>query len=298
MRWLDGEKFRHIEEEGTTAFRVADGGGSSVDRFATTALVSAGREEDVRRIAADVPAFAVRTGWSVRRILGRTRVHAPGAEDVPFALDGNAVADPREEVRESGLVFEVDFSQSYSPGLFCDQRANRRILRKLAPARVLNTFAYTCAFSVAAAAAGAVTTSVDVSKASLQRGRRNFELNGLELDGHRFVAEDTRTYMERLARRGETFDAIILDPPTFGRGGGKKTFRIERDFPDLMRLAASLAAPGAVVLLSCNFSGWQGADLRGMAKDVLPRGTRFAPEGEQADFLPGSGSVTVWAHLP
>jgi 23S rRNA (cytosine1962-C5)-methyltransferase len=170
-------------------------------------------------------------------------------------IHGNP-ASPKRIATERSLLFEVDFSLGYNPGLFTDQRANRVFLSDLAPKRLLNTFAHTCAFSVAAAASGAETLSVDISKSSLARGRRNFELNSLDTTGHRFVAEDVPTFLRRLAKRGEKFDAIILDPPTFGRGGGGKTFRFERDFPQLLADSLALSTPGASILLSTNCTSW------------------------------------------
>src|SRR4029077_8305013 len=105
----------------------------------------------------------------------------------------------------------------YSVGLFVDQRENRRYVREMEPKRLLNCFAYTCSFSVAAAAGGAQTVNVDLLKKNLARGRENFALNALSTADHRFIADDVRPVLRRLARRGEKFDMIILDPPTFSR---------------------------------------------------------------------------------
>jgi len=276
---------------GTTAFRLAWGGGCEVQRFATSALVSARSEDEAGGLAREMAAWCGRSGWAPARVFRRILVRGPGGNDTPALIGGEAGASPRELVSESGLAFEVDFSASYSPGLFCDQRANRDFLRHLGPSRVLNTFAYTCAFSVAAAASGAQTVSVDISKSSLQRGRRNFELNGIGTAGHRFVTEDVPTYLARLARRGEQFDAIILDPPTFGRGRGKRTFRVGRDLPDLVRAALAVAAPGARILLSTNFQEWSRNDLR----EFVPRGTRIESVTPGPDFLECPSSVSVWA---
>jgi hypothetical protein len=165
------------------------------------------------------------------------------------------------------------------------------------PRRVLNTFAYTCAFSVAAASVGAETVSVDVSKSSLQRGRRNFELNRIPAEGHRFIPEDVPTFLRHLIKRGEAFDAIILDPPTFGRSGAGKTFRFERDFPALLECALRLSAPGGAMLLSTNFTAWDKAALIECARGILPSKTKFHKIPTPADFFGNAPSATVWALL-
>src|SRR5256884_275046 len=139
-----------------------------------------------------------------------------------------------EGTTEHRLKFGVDFGAGYSVGLFIDQRENRKFVRQLKPKRILNCFAYTCSFSVAAASASAQTVNVDLSKKSLERGRRNFELNVLSTEGHKFIADDVRPVLQRLARRGEKFDMIILDPPTFSRTKGGAAFHVERDFEDVI----------------------------------------------------------------
>src|SRR5262249_20095902 len=144
-------------------------------------------------------------------------------------------------VTERHLRFGIDFTAGYSAGLFLDQRENRSHLRRIAPRRLLNCFAYTCSFSVAAASAGALTLNIDLSSKSLGRGRDNFALNNLSTVDQRFIADDVFAVLPRLARRGEKFDAIILDPPTFSRSHEGKAFQVERDFEKLLLGAVELA---------------------------------------------------------
>ena len=295
--WISADAFQAIEGEGTTAFRIRSGGPVVVERFGGAALVSIEAGGNDAQIAAEVLSFARDIGWDCSRVFARQMVCSPGLDDRPRLVAGEG-AHTVELAREGGLMYEVDFAAGYSVGLFCDQRANRAYLRGRKVARLLNTFAHTCAFSVAAASGGAATTSVDVSKACLERGRRNFELNGLAMAGHRFVAEDVGVYIGRLARRGERFDAIILDPPTFGRGGGRRTFRIERDFAGLVRAAGEVSEDGGVILLSTNFRAWGTARLEGIGRANLPAGTVFECGPLQRDFLAGEGASSVWALLP
>src|ERR1700677_1572641 len=153
------------------------------------------------------------------------------------------------EESEAGLKYRLDFAGGDSSGLFIDQRVNRGRLAAMKPKRLLNTFAYTCSFSVVAAKAGAETVSVDLSRRSLTRGEENFSRNGMDPKaGHRFLADDALAVLPRLARRGETFDAIVLDPPTFSRNQSGAAFKVQRDFERLVGLALDVAAPGARVL--------------------------------------------------
>lgn len=289
--WIDPVAAAEIEAAGTTAFRLCTGGSFSVERFGDSALISARTREDIRILAGNLQAWSAGAAWIPARTFARLLVRGPGGSDVPALIAGDGAAP--QVVRENGLLYEVDFSLGYSPGLFCDQRANRLFLKNLGPRRVLNTFAHTCAFSVSAAASGAETVSVDISKSALERGRRNFALNNFDPSGHRFIVEDVAAYLARLIRRGEAFDAIILDPPTFGRGGGRRTFRIERDFETLFRAALAVCAPGAAVLLSTNYAAWDAGHLKSLARTLLPRHARLHVEPPQPDFPKRSPSVWV-----
>ncbi|MDX2080768.1 MAG: class I SAM-dependent methyltransferase [Terrimicrobiaceae bacterium] len=293
-RWLDVGAWANLLDSGTDAFRLMSGtGGQRVERFGESVLVSVGRDDELPDLLRDLDDYGVKVQWVPGAIYGRHLVRSPGRSDVPFVIRGTPAAEP--VAHEDGLAFTLDFGSGYSPGLFPDQRENRRELRRLRPLRLLNTFAYTGAFSVVAAAVGAETVSVDISKAALDRARRNFELNGLELHPHRFVVEDVPTYLRRLERRGDRFDAIVLDPPTFGRGGGGKTFRIERDWQELVTLAAAALQRPGVILLSCNFASWTASDLREQSAGALPRGTVFRASRRPEDFPPGTGAESVWA---
>jgi len=291
--WISPQLAGDLLAEGTNAFRIASGHGFWIERFGDTALISLRPGPDAKTLAASIDL----TGWNPKRVFVRHLVRNPGEKDTPVLLIGEAQSSPLETVSERGLLYELDFSASYSPGLFTDQRLNRLFLRECRPQRVLNTFAYTCAFSVAAASYGAETVSVDVSKSSLQRGRRNFELNQIPPDGHRFVPEDVPTFLRRLIKRGEIFDAIILDPPTFGRSGAGKTFRFERDFPALLECAHQLSALGAAILLSTNFTAWGEASLIDCARGILPSKTKFHQIPAPPDFFGNAPSATVWALL-
>lgn len=167
-------------------------------------------------------------------------------------------------VREHEWQLEIRLYDGLSTGLFLDQRDNRRFVaewvrdrakRSGRPPAVLNTFAYTCAFSVAAAKAGATTASVDVSGRYLDWGKRNFQHNGLDPAAHRFAKMDTFEFVSYAKRKGLKFDLIILDPPSFASGNKKKGIRPWSSVADYARLvgeASALLNPKGVLFASTN----------------------------------------------
>lgn len=127
--------------------------------------------------------------------------------------------------------------------------------KELRGAKVLNTFAYTCGFSVACAVAGAATTSVDVSGKYLDWGKRNFTLNGLDAQSHRFARMDTFEFIQYAQRKGLSYDLIILDPPSFATANKKKkipAWSSTQHFPKLIREAAEILTPGGAIFASTN----------------------------------------------
>ena len=185
-------------------------------------------------------------------------------EASPQLIFGDAATDP-VIIRENGVKFELSFNEGYSVGLFLDQRDNRRrfLVNHVAAdfplfpggakgAEVLNTFAYTCGFSVCAALADARTTSLDLSKKYLEWGKRNFALNGLDASAHDFIFGDAFDWMRRLAKKGRLFDAIVLDPPTFSQSKAGGAFQSEKDFGRLAGAALPLLKPGGVLFASTN----------------------------------------------
>ena len=125
--------------------------------------------------------------------------------------------------------------------------------RPIHPAcELLNVFAYTCAFSVCAATAGARTTSLDLSRNYLDWGRRNFALNGLNPAGHDFIYGEAFGWLRRLAKKGRSFDVIVLDPPTFSQSKEHGVFRAEKDYRRLVAAALPLLRRDGVLFASTN----------------------------------------------
>jgi 23S rRNA (cytosine1962-C5)-methyltransferase len=172
------------------------------------------------------------------------------------------------EVHEAGARFLVRPYDGYATGLYLAHRSARQFVRaNCAGRRVLNTFAYTCGFTVAAALGGAASTvSVDISKKSLEWGKRNLAANGLALDAHQFICSDVFEYYRRALRQGRRFDWIILDPPTFARPRrARGTFAVATDLPRLVGGALDLLDRGGTLLLSVNYRGLTATRLERVA---------------------------------
>ena len=154
-------------------------------------------------------------------------------------------------ITEHGSHFRVYLLKGQNHGLFLDMAAGRDWVRAQARAqpgmKVLNLFAYTCAFSVVALQAGARhVLNVDMSQGAIATGQQNHRLNGLAA-GASFMAHDIFKTWGKITRGGP-YDLIVLDPPSYQKG----SFVAAKDYPRLMRRLPDLLAPGARVLLCLN----------------------------------------------
>lgn len=169
-------------------------------------------------------------------------------------------------VCEHGLHYEISLNDSQHPGLFLDQRESRRRVAAAARGkRVANLFAFTCSFSLAAAAAGAeVVFSVDLAAGCLERGKRNFAKNGLAESGRgKFIREDVRKWLARQVRRKEAnpatfpaWDLVVCDPPVFAAAPKRgAAFSVEREWPGLAEGIRRILAPTGRALFANNHRG-------------------------------------------
>lgn len=261
-----------VDARETDAYRVihgaADGrAGFYLDRLGDYVLVSS--EEPVPT-KSNLPEWIralpeVRAAKGVywrrldRHVRGTSRVEAS-----PVLVHGEA-APESFAVKENGLRYELRLTEGYSVGLFLDQRDNRRRLCRnwigpafpvreagMAGAEVLNLFAYTCGFSVAAATVGARTTSLDLSKKYLDWGRRNLAANGVDPASQDFIFGDTLDWLKRLAKKGRRFDVVVVDPPTFSQSKESGVFRVETDLATLVTSATRVVREGGVLFVSTN----------------------------------------------
>ena len=298
--WIDQPLLEKFTAEGTDAHRLCTIDDGWVERFGREILISHKTNAARDRLIMELYFWRTALGVDISRVFGRFLPKKNEEREKPQLLFGDGDGNLQTMATESFLNYKIDFAAGYSVGLFIDQRENRRFVKKMAPKRLLNCFAYTCSFSVAAAAAGAQTVSVDLSKKSLERGRENFGLNSLPTSGHRFIADDVLTVLPRLARRGEKFDMIILDPPTFSRSHSGKTFHVESDFEDLLSQALELTGRDGWILLSTNCSTLREKGLEVMARyclKVARRAGKFHRTPPLPDFPPNTGASTIWLSL-
>ena len=298
--WIDQSVLRLFEKEGIDAHRLCTIDDAWVERFGREVLISYKKAEARDRLTFELYLWRKSVDFDYLRIYTRFLPKKNEEREKPQLVFGDELANPETIAIEHFLKYAINFEAGYSVGFFIDQRENRRYLRQLAPKRLLNCFAYTCSFSVAAASMSAETVSVDLSRKSLERGRRNFALNSLPTSGHKFIADDVTTVLPRMARKGETFDVIVLDPPTFSRSHKGGTFHVESDFEELLANALQVAAREARILLSTNCTTLTEKALEVMGRYCLKltrRAGQFHRTPELLDFPRGSGASTIWLTL-
>jgi 23S rRNA (cytosine1962-C5)-methyltransferase len=298
--WIDASLVRDFQAEGTDAHRLCTMEDGWVERFGPDILISFKRVLVRDRLIQELKEWANNISFSLGRVFARFAPRKSEQREPPNLICGNPAENLQTSATERHLKFGIDFGAGFSVGLFTDQRENRSYVRHIAPKRLLNCFAYTCSFSVSAAYVGATTLNIDLSKNSLARGRENFALNSLPTLGHRFIADDVAAVLPRLTRQGEKFDVIILDPPTFSRSPGGKTFHVENDFEKLLVDSLPLMERDGHVLLSTNCSTLRAHALEVMARYALKAARRagtFHRTPALPDFPPGTGASSIWLSL-
>jgi 23S rRNA (cytosine1962-C5)-methyltransferase len=298
--WIDAGLFRDFQSEGTDAHRLCTIEDGWVERFGSDVLITFKRVLVRERLIQELKEWANGLSFRFGRIFARFAPRKSEQREPPRLIWGDPAANLQTIVTERRLKFGIDFGAGFSVGLFPDQRENRSYVRRIAPKRLLNCFAYTCSFSVSAAYAGAATLSIDLSKKSLERGRQNFELNSVSTIGHRFITDDVMAVLPRFARTGEKFDVIILDPPTFSRSPGGNTFHVENDFERLLTRSLELAERDGHILLSTNCSTLREHALEVVARyglKIARRAGTFCHSPVPPDFPPGTGASSIWLSL-
>jgi 23S rRNA (cytosine1962-C5)-methyltransferase len=234
---------------------TADGApGLAVDRFTDVAIIHADSshvlEEWLPAVQSEVGALCP-TGY--------VKVHPRGVSRVTdlarFAPAAPAWGPRRDEVIafEHGIQFTVRPGVGLSVGLFLDMREIRGWLHEHSNEKsVLNLFAYTCSFGVSASLGGARrVVNLDVSRPYLEWGKANYALNGLEVDDRDFIFGDAFDWLTRFARRGQSFDIVVVDPPSFS----STPFSVTRDYVRLAEAAARVVTDGGVLLAATNHTG-------------------------------------------
>ncbi len=163
---------------------------------------------------------------------------------------------PREEwtVSYRSLRFRVRPTGFKHTGLFPEQAVNwdwmaERIRGASRPVKILNLFAYTGGATLACAAAGASVVHVDAAKGMVQWARDNAGLSSLEKAPVRWLVDDCRKFIERELRRGNRYDGVVMDPPSYGRGPGGEVWKLEDSVFSLCSLCARLLTDDALFFL-------------------------------------------------
>ena len=205
----------------------------------------------------------------------------------------DAVFDPTNEDEDSGrwrfkaqpkdtwplgwgqVKFKARFTAFRHLAFFPEQAANwewldQQVRAAPTPPKVLNLFGYTGVASLVAAAAGASVTHIDASKKAVAWARENAALSGLENRPIRWICEDARRYVQREARRGSRYDAIILDPPKYGRGPNGEVWRLFEDLPEILRLCVELLSENpSFLILNAYAERISGLSLAGLLSDAM-----------------------------
>ncbi len=202
-----------------------------------------------------------------------------------------------------GLKFIVKPMGFKHTGIFPEQAVNWQMMGDLIknagrPVKVLNLFAYTGGASVACSRAGAQVTHIDASKGMVERAKENAQINGIT--NIRFIVEDCAKFIEREIRRGNTYDAIIMDPPSYGRGPSGEMWKLEDNLADFVELTKKVLSDKPLfVLINSYTTGLQPTVIANILKSV------FGNENVEADeiglptqeglILPcGASGVKIW----
>lgn len=241
-----------------SCYRVIHGAGDGLPGFSCDALgtfgvlwVYAEALWPLARILAEtIAGFAKLEGVVVKQ---RSRTTAADGE-VRQEVIGKAPPE-RYQAKESGVPFEIHPLSGLNAGLFTDMREHRRgLARFTAGKRVLNLFSYTGALSVTCARGGAASvTSVDTSLGVQAWAQGNFRRSELDPTDKRwrFETGDAVRFLARAEKDRERYDLVLIDPPTFSTARGK-AWTLDRDYPELIGLAAKTVPPGGMLWLAAN----------------------------------------------
>lgn len=204
------------------------------------------------------------------------------------------------------LRFELRATEFGHVGLFPEQSDNwdwvaSRVRAAGRPPKVLNLFAYSGASTLAAAAAGAEVAHVDAARSTVQWAGRNAALSGLAEAPIRWIVDDARKFVAREVRRGRRYDAVVLDPPTYGHGSRGQAWKLEQDLPPLLEACGELTGGRpAFMLFSCHTPGYGPEVLLRLLAEVFSGGHGEAHElaltARDGRKLPAGAAARWWSN--
>lgn len=212
---------------------------------------------------------------------------------------------PSWVVEVAGVSFRIMPTDFGHLGIFPEQKQNwewiGETLKEKKGANVLNLFAYSGGSTLVAAKAGAILCHLDASKGMVTWARENAEQNGLEKAPIRWIVEDVRKFLGREKKRGVQYDAIILDPPTFGRGAKGELFKIEEEIVPLLQECRQLLSDHPLFLLcSCHTPGFSPLVMQRLLQQAMEgkgghvRCGEMLLEGKEARFSVPNGVYGRW----
>ena len=180
----------------------------------------------------------------------------------------NAELPKRWELTHGGLNFYIGATNFKHTGLFPEQSENWEFLKNSKGLKVLNLFAYTGGATLACAKAGALVTHIDAAKGMIQWAKDNAALNGIT--NVRWIVDDCSAFVARETRRGSRYNALILDPPSYGRGPGGQTWKLEDNLYDLLTLCKDILSEDySFVLLNTYTTGLPPLALARLCESVF-----------------------------
>ena len=207
-------------------------------------------------------------------------------------------------IERNGTKFHIEPMSFKHICLFPEQAVNWDIMKELIKnskreIKVLNLFAYTGGASIECALAGAKVTHVDAAKSMIDIAKTNAELNGL--DNIRYILDDCIKFVEREIRRGNKYDAIIMDPPSFGRGPKGETWKIEENIFDFVKLCSQVLSDKPLfVLINSYTTGLQPTVMSNILNITIAGGKTDCyevglPTEEEGVILPcGCSAIKIW----
>jgi len=192
------------------------------------------------------------------------------------------------EIGYEDLRFRVKLMNFKHTGIFPEQAANWEFIRSAVrgagrPVSVLNLFAYTGAATLAAASAGASVCHVDAAKGMVAWGKENAAASGLADRPIRWIVDDCRKFVERELRRGRRYDAVIMDPPSYGRGPTGEVWKLEDSLWDFLTLVSGVLSDDPLfVLISSYTTGLSPSVLTYLSEEVFSR--RFGGRSESREL--------------
>ncbi len=178
-------------------------------------------------------------------------------------------------ITHGDLVFELKCTASGAVGVYPEQAENwdwieKQVRRACQRLKVLHLFAYTGGSTLAAASAGAEVVHVDAARSAVHWAHRNARHSGLQDAAIRWIVEDARQFVRREIQRGHQYDAVILDPPTYGHGPKAQPWLLDQHLGELLRSIGQLTRQRrAFILLTCHAPGMGPAALAAMLSATL-----------------------------